>query len=96
MQSIPSQISPTFHSFISPPNLFLNSILDSGQKRLWVRTDNLTSFLAILEDQESGHSADTEFLGDVGDFVDVELDEVCAGEFLREPESRLLVFAPER
>lgn len=38
----------------------------------------------VLEDQEGGHGADAELLSHVGDLVDVELDEVCAGVFLGE------------
>ena len=58
--------------------------LDSGLEGLGVGTDNLGHLVATLEKEESGHGADAEFLGDVGDLVHVELVEarlgVCVGE----------------
>lgn len=46
-----------------------------GQGRR-VGTDDLVGLLAVLEDEEGGHGADAELLAEVGDLVDVDLDEV--------------------
>lgn len=75
-KSIPSSTKPL---------LLLNGILNSSQKRLRVRAYDLSGLLAVLEDQEGGHGADAEFLRDVRDVVDIELDEVCGGELVGEP-----------
>ena len=73
-------------------NLFLlDSRLDGSKQRLRVGADNLVDLLAVLEDEEGGHGADSELLGYVGDLIDVELDKVCASVLLREPVC-LLVF----
>jgi hypothetical protein len=65
--------------------LLLSSLLDSSQERLRISTHNLLHLLRVLEDQERGHGADAELLCYVGHLVDVELDEVCAGEVVGEP-----------
>lgn len=44
-----------------------------------VGTDELGGLLAVLEDDEGGHGADAELLGEVGKGVDVELGEVHLG-----------------
>ena len=58
--------------------------LDSSLEGLGVRAHNLGYLVAVLEEEESRHGADAEFLGDIGDLVDVELVEarigVCVGE----------------
>jgi hypothetical protein len=71
------------------PNLFLrlNRTLNSRQERLGVRTHDLLDLLLVLEDQECGHGADAELLRNVGDLVDIELDEMGAGVFLGEPDA---------
>ena len=71
--------------------LIRNSLLNSGQQRLWIRTHNLLHLLLVLEDQEGWHGADTELLRDIGNFIDIELDEVGGGEFFREPLSKIIV-----
>ena len=53
--------------------------LDSGLKSLGVSADHLSNLVAALEEQESGHGADAEFLCDIRDLVDVELVEACVG-----------------
>ena len=80
-RSNPYQDNPT-------PNLLLSldRTLNSRQKRLGIRTHDLLDLLLVLEDQERGHGADAELLRDVRDLVDVELDEVGAGEFFGEPD----------
>lgn len=59
-----------------------NSVLDGGG----VGTHDLVDLLAVLEEDEGGHSADAEFLGQVGDLINIDLDEegiaVLLGEFL--------------
>lgn len=57
--------------------MLLNRRLDS----LWIRAHNLIDFLAVLEQQESGHGADAELLGEVGDLVHVDLVESDVGVF---------------
>lgn len=59
--------------------------MNSGQQRLRVRANDLLDLLLIFEDQEGRHGADAELLGNIGNLVDVELDEVGAGELLGEP-----------
>lgn len=49
--------------------------LDGSLESLRVCADNLGYLVAVLEEKKSGHGADTEFLGNVGDFVNVELVE---------------------
>jgi hypothetical protein len=89
-------ISSIKHTIYPPhfytPHLFLGSILNSSQKRLGVCAYDLSTLLAVLEDEEGGHGADAKLLGYIGDFIDVDLDEVCAGEIIGEPISNLLVF----
>lgn len=63
-------------------------LLNSSLERLRVRADHLTHLLSILEDKKGGHGADADFLRDVGDFVDVDLDEVRGGVLVGEPGRR--------
>lgn len=47
------------------------------------RDTNLFDLLAVLEKHESGHSADSDLSSDIGDLVDVDLEELdTLGEFL--------------
>lgn len=57
-------------------------LLNPGLDGLGVCADNLSNLLAVLEEYEGRHGADAEFLGDVGDLIDVELVEACLGIFL--------------
>lgn len=59
--------------------------LDGGLESLGVGTDDLADFVTALEQKEGGHSADAELLGDIGDLVDIELEEACVGVLLRKP-----------
>ena len=65
-------------------NLCVDVGLDGSLKGLGVGTNDFSNLVASLEEDEGGHRADTEFLGDIGDLVNVELVEasigVCAGE----------------
>lgn len=65
--------------------LLLEVGLDGGLESLGVGTNNLGDLVTALEKKESGHSADTEFLGDVGDLVNVELVEACGGVLFGKP-----------
>jgi hypothetical protein len=56
-------------------SLSFNVGLDGSLKRLGVRANNLRYLLAVLEKEEGGHGADAEVLGNVGDFVHIELVE---------------------
>lgn len=56
--------------------LYSKLLGDGGQESRGVGTDELVSLVAVLEDDESGHGADAELLGEVGKGVDVELGEV--------------------
>lgn len=59
-------------------SVLVESLLD----RRGVGANNLLSLGAILEDHEGGHGADAELLAQVGDLVDVDLDEVDVGVLL--------------
>lgn len=60
-------------------------LLDGGLEGLGVGTDDLADLLAVLEQDEGGHGADAEFLGDLGDLVDIELVEAGVGVRVGEP-----------
>jgi hypothetical protein len=45
---------------------------------LRVSTDQLINLASILEDKESWHSADAELSGQVGELIDIKLDELDA------------------
>lgn len=57
-------------------------VLDSSLQSRRVHAHNLSDLLSILEEQESRHGANTEFLGDIGALVDVKFNEVDVGVFL--------------
>ena len=65
-------------------NLCVDVGLDGGLESLGVGTDDLGDLVTVLEEKEGGHGADTEFLCNVRNLVDIELVEarvgVCAGE----------------
>ena len=63
--------------------------LDGSLESLGVGTDDLADLVTALEQKEGGHGADTELLGNVGDLVDVELEEACVGVLLRKPRAAL-------
>lgn len=54
-------------------------LLDGGLESSGVGTNNGSDLLAVLEEDESGHGANAELLGDLGDLVDVDLVEAGAG-----------------
>lgn len=60
-------------------------LLDAGLDGLGVRAYDLADLLAVLEEDEGGHGADAEFLGNVGNLVNVELVEARLGVLLGEP-----------
>lgn len=60
-------------------------LLDGSLEGLGVGANDLTDLLTALEEQEGGHGADAELLGDVGNLVDVELVELGVGVVLGEP-----------
>lgn len=57
----------------------LHVLLDSGLEGSGVGTNNGSDLLAVLEEDESGHGADAELLGDLGNLVDIDLVEAGAG-----------------
>lgn len=57
-------------------------VLDSSLQSRRVHTDDLGNLLSILEEQESRHGANAEFLSNVGALVDVKLHKVDVGVFL--------------
>lgn len=65
-------------------SLLLYSSLDRSLEGIGVGTNDLLDLLAVLEDHECGHGANTELLGDIWDFIDVDLDEVGRGVGLGE------------
>jgi hypothetical protein len=71
-------------------------LLDARLNSLWVCADNLADLLAVLEEDERGHSADAKLLRNIGDLVDVELVEARLGVLLREPGICVLVVARAR
>jgi hypothetical protein len=81
---LPNEHFSSAPSNITKRNLFLlpRRLLNRRLQRRRVRTHDLTDLLAVLEDQEGGHGANAELLRDIGDFVDVELDEVHVGVFV--------------
>lgn len=56
-----------------------SNLLNRRLQRRRVRTDHLGDLLATFEDNEGWHGADADFLCDVWDIVDVDLDEVGGG-----------------
>ena len=79
-------------SFIRSCTCCLHVVLDRSLEGRWVRTDDLTDLLAILEEHERRHGADGEFLCDLGDLVNVELVEACVGVCVGEPRRNALVY----
>jgi len=71
------------------PNLHV--CLDGGLEGLGVGTDNLSNLLAVLEEQEGGHGTDAELLGDLGELVDVDLEEACLSVLVGESKRKKLV-----
>lgn len=53
----------------------LSVLLDSGLEGGGVGADDLADLLAVLVEEEGGHGAHALALGDLGDLVDVELEE---------------------
>ena len=83
--------SNRYHPPFPPPlsRTLLKPRLNRGLERLRVRADDLPNLLLVLEQQEGGHGADAEVLGDVGDFVDVELVEAGGGVGVGHPGGEL-------
>lgn len=63
--------------------MLLNTSLDG----LGVCANDLADLLAVLEEDEGGHSADSEFLRNIGYLVDVQLVEARVRVLLGEPGS---------
>lgn len=63
-------------------NLFLNSLGHKGKERRGVGAHQLAGLLAVLEEHESWHGADAEFLAQLGELIDVDLGEEDILEFL--------------
>lgn len=59
----------------------LNERLESGG----VGTGDIALLLAVLEEEESGHRSDADFLGDLGLGVDIHLVELDVRVVVREP-----------
>ncbi|KAB8297913.1 hypothetical protein EYC80_001696 [Monilinia laxa] len=76
----PSQITRFISRGLSRPDSIDDSLLD----RMRAGTHNLGKLLSILEDYEGRHGSDTELLGYIWDFVDVDLDKVGLGVLFRE------------
>jgi hypothetical protein len=74
-------------------SLCASVLLDTGLDSLGVCANDLANLLTALEEDESRHGADAEFLRNVGDLVDVELVEACVGVLFGEPMHVKLVFA---
>ena len=76
--------------------LDLKSVRNSRMQRLRVGAYNLLHLLLILKDQERRHGSDAQLLCHIRDLIDVELDEVRAGEFVGEPIIQPLLAYGER
>lgn len=64
---------------------------------LRVRAHDFADLLVVFEEVEGGHGADAEFLGYVGDFVDVKFVEADVEKVFREPgEMGLVISIKER
>ena len=59
--------------------------LDSGLKSLGVGAYDLRDFVTTLEEKKGGHGANAELLCNIGDLVDVELEEACVWVLVGEP-----------
>jgi hypothetical protein len=59
--------------------------LDSSLQRLGVGTNNLANLLAVLEEDECRHGADSELLGNVGNIIDIKLVKAGIGELIGHP-----------
>lgn len=53
-------------------------------QRRFISAHDLGDLLSVLEEQERRHGAHAELLGQVGDVVDVELEEACGGVLVRQ------------
>lgn len=49
-----------------------------------IGTNDLLDFLSVLENQESGHGANSVFLSEFREFVDVDFEVVCVGVLFAE------------
>lgn len=64
--------------------LHLQGLLNGSLESRWVGTDNLTDLVAVLEEQESRHSANGQLLRDLWELIDVDFVEFGGGEFVGE------------
>lgn len=55
-----------------------SQLLQSIQQGRRVGADNVPNLVTVLEEQESGHSAHSQVLAQLGELVDINLDEVDA------------------
>lgn len=69
---------------ITVPRSF-DASLDGSLQFFDAGSNNLLDFFAVLVEEECGHGADVELLGDLGEFVDVEFVESGVFVDLREP-----------
>jgi hypothetical protein len=75
-------LSTSIHSRSS--NLSSSNLINRRLQRLRIRAHNLLHLLSVLKDQKGWHSADAEFLRDIWDLVDIDLDEMDGREFVGE------------
>ena len=59
--------------------MHLHVLLDGSLEGRGVGTNDGSNLLAILEEHESGHGADAQLLGNLGELVNVNLVEAGAG-----------------
>jgi hypothetical protein len=74
----------------------LDVLLDGSLEGRGVGTNNGSDLLAILEEHESGHGADAQLLGNLGQLVDVNLVEASAGVCGGHPEMKQLVACSQK
>lgn len=63
----------------------LDQRLDAGHEGRRVGANNFIHLLTILEEEKSGHGADTKLASDFGEIVDIDLVEFGASILLAEP-----------
>lgn len=78
----------------SPNTHTLDVGRDGGLESLGVGTNDGGDHLTVLEEDEGGHGADVELLGDVGGLVDVDLVEAGLGVLVGVPAKRRI--SPQR
>lgn len=65
-------------------------VRDGSLESVEVGTNHLLKLLPVLENKEGRHGADTEFLCDVWNLVNVEFVEACVGVLVGKPMMKMI------